>query len=277
MNRQDLLAAMAAIGMRPGRGLGQNFLLDQNLLDCIIRMAEVSQGEQILEVGPGFGALTEKLLAAGAEVTAIEYDNRLAAYLRTKFADTSALHVVEQDACKVDYEALLSLGRFKAVANLPYSISSVFIAKLLECDHAPQSMLFMLQREMGERLAASPSTKSYGALSVRCQLEYDVKVARIVPPEVFHPAPAVESALVSFKRHDKYRSLNRDAAGNLIKLVFGQRRKQMGKVLTRSGLEENLVRKALETAGAQMESRPDALNVRQFAILCSILDDHGRK
>ena len=102
MKKKELLAELEKLGMRPGRGLGQNFLLDGNLLDWIVRRAAPASGEEILEVGPGFGALTERLLASGARVTAVEYDRRLAAYLREKFK-TPSLRLVEADACKVDY------------------------------------------------------------------------------------------------------------------------------------------------------------------------------
>ena len=160
MNKKELISALESLGMRPGRGLGQNFLLDANLLEWIVRNCGAQTNENVLEVGPGFGALTEKMVAAKFNVTAIEFDHRLAGFLRKKFADAPNFTLIEADACKVDFNELFPAGTtYRAVANLPYAISSVFIARMLECHNPPSSMFFMLQKEMGERLAASPVPK----------------------------------------------------------------------------------------------------------------------
>lgn len=270
MNKKQLLAELEKLGMRPGRGLGQNFLMDSNLLDWIVRHSAPSADEHILEVGPGFGALTGKLLATGARVTAIEFDHRLADYLREKYKDTS-LRLIEADACKVNYAELFPAGtKFRAIANLPYSISSIFIAKMLELECGPEYMLFMLQREMGERLAAAPGCKDYGALSVRTSLDHDVKIEKIVPPEVFHPAPEVESALVSLTRI-RQRNVNEvKRISSVTKLAFSQRRKQMGKVLAGSYGREK-VEAAFAAAGIQWEIRPDRVSPEQFAVIAENL------
>ena len=264
MNKKELIAALDELGMRPGRGLGQNFLLDGNLLDAIARINAPEPGEELLEVGPGFGALTGRLLAAGARVTAIEFDRRLAEYLRNHLACDN-LRLIEADACKVDYAQLFPNGNFRAVANLPYSISSVFIAKMLELDSPPERMFFMLQREMGERLAAAPGTKAYGALTVRAALEYQVRIERIVPPEVFYPPPEVESALVEFRRHREF-GLTRDQRAKVrgvVNSAFAQRRKQLGKVLGGVYGRENAMR-ALQEAGIAPEIRPDKLGCAEY-------------
>lgn len=266
MNKKELLSELEKLGMRPGRGLGQNFLLDGNLLDWIVRKAAPSADENILEVGPGFGALTGKLLATGARVTAIEFDHRLAAYLREKY-DNSGLRLVEADACKVRYEELFPAGTsFRAIANLPYSISSIFIAKMLELEEGPDYMLFMLQREMGERLAAAPGCKDYGALSVRACLDHEVRIEKIVPPEVFHPAPEVESALVSLTRKRKRSAASVKRISSVTRLAFSQRRKQMGKVLAGSYGREK-VEAAFSAAGIAWEIRPDRVTPEQFALI----------
>lgn len=269
MNKQELIAILESLDMRPGRGLGQNFLLDGNLLDWIVRKSGAAPGEKILEVGPGFGALTEKLLAAGVELTAIEFDRRIAGYLRKKFANVQNFTLVEADACKVMYRELFPEGvKFRAIANLPYAISSVFIARMLECLNPPQSMFFMLQKEMGERLAAQPGTKSYGALSVRTQLLYDVVVEKIVPPQVFCPPPEVDSALVSFQLRPEPMcdQDTADIVSWLVRMLFNQRRKQMGKVLgTIIGKDQAAA--AMADAGFPMEVRPDKLTVADFVAL----------
>lgn len=267
MNKQQLTAALESIGMRPGRGLGQNFLLDGNLLDFIVRLGAPKTGETILEVGPGFGSLTRRLLKAGAEIYAVEFDHRIAEYLR-KNLDNPNFHLTEADACRVNYAELLGGKPFRTIANLPYSISTIFIARMLELPEAPESMFFMLQREMGERLCAEPDNKSYGALSVRTQFRYTVKLEKIVPPDVFFPQPEVDSAIVSFRRHDRYASepeLCRLLPG-VVKNVFAQRRKQMGKVLGQYYGKEKAAA-ALEALNLPHEIRPDKLTVDQFAAL----------
>ncbi len=266
MNKQDLLDELEKLGMRPGRGLGQNFLLDPNLLGAIARAAAPAAGETILEVGPGFGALTRLLLDAGANVYAIEFDHRLAEYLRRSI-DNPCFHLLEADACRADLDAFLPQGPFRAVANLPYSISSVFIARLLEKENPPESMVFLLQKEMGQRLAAVPGCGDYGALSVRTQLHYDVNILRIIPPEVFYPAPEVDSALVGFARKKTLPApeVARYLPG-VVKHVFAQRRKQLGKVLGANyGKERALA--ALAALGISPETRPERLSVEQFVLL----------
>ena len=269
MNKAQLLAAMESLGMRPGRGLGQNFLLDGNLLEWIVRNSGAEPGDRVLEVGPGFGALTEKLLQHGVRLTAIEFDHRLAEYQRRKFAADPNFTLVEADACKVDYDRLFPPGTaYRAVANLPYAISSVFIARMLAALNPPRSMFFLLQREMAERLAAVPGTKAYGALSVRTQLIYEVAVVKIVPPQVFCPPPEVESALAAFTLRPAplCDPDTADVTAWLVKLLFSQRRKQLGKLL--GGIVgREAAAAALADAGFSPELRPDKLAVTEFVAL----------
>ena len=270
MKKKELLAELEKLGMRPGRGLGQNFLIDGNLLDWIVRRAAPVRDEEILEVGPGFGALTGKLLETGARVTAIEFDHRLADYLREKY-QTPQLRLIEADACKADYASLFPENvSFRVVANLPYAISSVFIARMLELPRSPEIMLFMLQREMGERLAAVPGTGAYGSLSVRASLDHEVRIEKIVPAAVFYPEPEVESALVSLTKVRQRPQEELRRLSSLTKLAFSQRRKQMGKVLAASYGRER-VEKAFASAGLAWEIRPDRVTPEQFAALAGAL------
>lgn len=274
MNKKELIQALESLGMRPGRGLGQNFLLDSNLLDWIVRNSGSNTGDRILEVGPGFGALTEKMLAAGLKVTAIEFDHRLADYLKNKFGSNPDFSLIEADACKVDYDNLFPPGQFyRAVANLPYAISSVFIAKMLECINPPETMFFMLQKEMGERLAADCGTKAYGALSVRTQLLYKVVIEKIVSPQVFCPPPEVDSALVSFKLVHKMPLPSGVAKifTPLVKALFNQRRKQIGKILSQVINSKERSVKILEQCGFSADLRPDKLSVSDFISLAAAI------
>ncbi|MDD4818251.1 MAG: 16S rRNA (adenine(1518)-N(6)/adenine(1519)-N(6))-dimethyltransferase RsmA [Victivallaceae bacterium] len=274
MNKQELFAALESLGMRPGRGLGQNFLLDNNLLECIVRSAGVVRGMNILEVGPGFGALTSLMLDAGANVCAIEFDRRLAGYLRSTLGGRSNFHLVEGDACKVALDGLLPMP-FHAVANLPYAVSSVFIARLLELPEPPASCFFMLQKEMAQRLAAVPGTGNYGALSVRAQLVYDLTLERVVPPEVFFPPPEVESALLrgTLKEQRPPREV-RERTAKAAKVAFNQRRKKIVNSLGPLYGADN-VRAALETMGLAADIRPERLTADQFIILAGELEKNN--
>lgn len=276
MNKKELIAELEKLGMRPGRGLGQNFLLDGNLLDWIVRASGVAPGENILEVGPGFGALTGRLVASGVQLTAVEFDHRLAEYNREKFASCENFRLIEADACRVDYDKLFPEGTpFRCVANLPYAISSVFIARLLECKNQPRSMFFMLQKEMGERLAARSGTKAYGALSVRTQLDYDVRIEKIVPPEVFCPPPEVDSALVSFTlKEDKICRSPEEKKffSRVVRTAFNQRRKQLGKVLGQMfGKTETAA--VFSKLDIPLEVRPDKLEVADFIAIARALKE----
>ena len=162
----------------------------------------------------------------------------------------------------------LKAVRAKSTANLPYAISSVFIAKLLECRNRPRSMFFMLQKEMAERLAAVPDTKAYGALSVRVQLLYKVKIEKIVPPEVFCPPPEVESALISFELRDEPLCSDEEnrMVSRVVRTAFNQRRKQLGKVLGQM-FGKTEVAEVFTRLGLPMEIRPDKLQVTDFVAI----------
>ena len=266
MNQTQLLQALEKIGMRPGRGLGQNFLTDRNLLDSIVRIAKIQPGDRILEAGPGFGALTELMLQAGAKVWSIEFDHRLAEYLRHNLKHEN-FTLIEDDAVRTNLFALMGNEPFSSVANLPYSISSIFVTRLLDLPNPPQKMVFMLQKEMAMRLAAVPGIKNYGSLSVRTQLLYDVKIAKTVPPEVFTPPPEVDSAIAVFelKKNRPAPEVARLLNG-LVKVAFAQRRKQLGKVLGNNYGKE-LVANAFAKLNIPHEIRPEKLTVEDFVRL----------
>lgn len=266
MKRSELQRVMADLDFHPGRNLGQNFLTDENLLEYIVRLAEVKPGEKILEVGPGFGALTKHLLDAGAEVTAVEFDYRLAEWLEKHFADRPNFTLIHADACKVDYEKLYADTEFRLVANLPYSISTPLIMTLIAMHKPPTSLTMMLQKEVGERLAAVPRTKSYGAVSVSVQQSYTAALERIVPPEVFLPKPEVDSALVTLKARTPFPSFEtRRELRSIVKQAFAQRRKKMSGVLGRQ-VGRDVVEQILESIGIRADARPEMLTADDFAV-----------
>ena len=163
MNKSELLALLERLEIHPSRRLGQNFLIDPNMLDSLVRSAGVVEGDTVLEIGPGTGTLTERMLAAGARVQAIELDHRLAGYLRDeRFKDDKAFSLLEADACRTDLDSLMGQAPFRCVANLPYSCSSQLLASLTSMANQPQDIHVLLQKEMADRLTAKAGTKEYG-------------------------------------------------------------------------------------------------------------------
>lgn len=242
MNRtspSDVKAWCISRGFHPNKTLGQNFLIDRNILDSIVEAVGVAPGARILEVGPGLGVMTEALLEHGVRLTAIEKDPALAEWLRTdllpRFPDTFELR--EGDALKADWLTLLAGEGFAAFAsNLPYSVGTRILMDLLCQERAPDRLVMLLQQEVAERLAAAPGTPERGTAGVWTQLDYDVRIVRLVKPACFWPPPEVTSAVVALTRH--HRS-TLDAPGKarlraLAKHLFTQRRKQLGTVLRKS-------------------------------------------
>ncbi|MBN1865644.1 MAG: ribosomal RNA small subunit methyltransferase A [Victivallales bacterium] len=241
MNKSELLRILETLSVRPGKRFGQNFMIDANLIDFIVRAADICPGETVAEIGPGCGALTRGLLDAGASLVAIEIDKRIAQFLEESIKHPD-FRLVRADACKVDLDKILNnihqdkpehCQEWKCVANLPYSISTPFIAKVLDSPTPPKFMLLLLQKETALRITARAGSREYGAISVRSQVLYHTKILRNVPPEVFYPKPDVESALVSFDivPHPPGRQLI-DTLTSIVRSAFAQRRKIMIKAVS---------------------------------------------
>src|SRR3954452_920877 len=199
LTRRQLSSLLADNGIRPSRALGQNFVADPNTVRRIARLAGVGPGERVVEVGAGFVSLTLALAEAGASVTAVEVDRRLLPVLRS-VVEPVGVTVVEGDALRLDWGALLGDERWSMVANLPYNIATPLVADLLDGVPAIDRMLVMVQREVGERLAATVGHEQYGAVSVKVAYWATGKVVGRVPATVFVPQPKVESALVEIVR-----------------------------------------------------------------------------
>lgn len=247
-------------------------MIDANLTEHIARVAKPQAGENIVEVGPGFGALTRELIKSGANVTSIEFDSRLAAYLRANLRAPN-FSLIESDAMDIDYTQFSQDPNqpFRLVANLPYAISSPLIAKLLELPSPPEEILVLLQKETAERFAADVDTKSYGALSVRVQIVFDARYERTIPPEVFYPKPEVESALVSFKRLSSLPPLDeRQNLSRLVKLAFSARRKKLVNTLA-SRYPKTLVKETLTQFDINPDARPEDLTPSEFLALSNAL------
>jgi 16S rRNA (adenine1518-N6/adenine1519-N6)-dimethyltransferase len=264
---------MRAFGVRPNRELGQNFLIDSNLLDVIARAAELSEDDVVLEVGGGLGVLSEHLAARAAHVHVVEVDRRLEAPLRDALAPhaNTTLHLA--DAVRLDLGALRPEPT-KVVANLPYGVAASVILRTIEELPAVRVWVAMVQKEVGRRLAASPGEPLYGVPSVLAQLACDVRVLRPVSRSVFHPVPNVDSVLVRLDRHGPAAP---PALRALVQEGFAHRRKALARSLSLAagaapGRRED-VRAALEALGRPADVRAEALAPDEWPALMARLGE----
>jgi 16S rRNA (adenine1518-N6/adenine1519-N6)-dimethyltransferase len=240
----EFRAALEAAGFRPSRRLGQNFLLDENLVRAIVRDAGVGPGDFVLEVGPGLGFLSLQLARAGVELVGVEIDERLLALARSLLASEPAaaarVRWIAGDVLAGKHEldarvraALPASGPWHLVANLPYGVSAPLLIVLAELENPPASMTVLVQLEVAERIVARPGSADWGALSIRLQLDYDAHVVRRVAPQLFWPRPEVESALVRLvARPVRAPAGEREALAALVARLFQRRRQALGRVLS---------------------------------------------
>lgn len=269
LTRRQISELLAEHDLRPSRALGQNFVADPNTVRRIARLAGVGPGDKVVEIGAGLGSLTLALLETGAEVTAIELDRRLLPVLRDLVEPAGAL-VIEGDACHLDWSAVVgTVPRSRVlVANLPYNVATPLIADLLDGVPAIDRMLVMVQREVGERLAAGPGSKAYGAVSVKVAYWATAHVVGRVPASVFIPRPAVESVLVEIRRRAAPAvdpaSVGAEALFELVAAGFGHRRKMLRRSL--DGLIEPA---AFACAGIEPSARAEELDVAAWGRLAA--------
>ena len=227
----DIRALLQLHGLKPSRALGQNFVGDANTVRRIARLAEVGPGDRVVEIGPGLGSLTLALLETGAAVTAVEVDRYVVPALRS-IVEPRGATVVHADALAVDWRELLGAGDWVLVANLPYNVATPLVLQVLDGAPVVRRMLVMVQREVGERFAARPGSKAYGAVSVKIAWFATASVVGKVPRTVFVPQPNVDSALVVIDRHGEVGTLEeRDAVFGLIDAGFATRRKMLRNTL----------------------------------------------
>jgi 16S rRNA (adenine1518-N6/adenine1519-N6)-dimethyltransferase len=265
---QPSLRRLKQFGIRPVRDLGQNFLIDSNLLAVIAREADLGPADSVLEVGGGLGVLSEYLAARAAHVHVVEIDRRLEAALSDALAPFANTTLHFADAVKLDYAALAPVPT-KVVANLPYGVAATVILDTVVALSAVTRWVAMVQKEVGERLAAKPGTPAYGAPSVLAQLSCDVKVARAVSRTVFHPVPNVDSVLVRLERTGPPAPAGVRA---LVSAGFAHRRKTLARSLAQSGSAgRDAVRAALEAIGLEPDVRAERLGPTQWIALAEQL------
>lgn len=261
--------------LRADKKLGQNFLIDENVVHQIVAAAELSEADTVLEVGPGIGTLTQGLAESKARVVAVELDTRLLPVLATTLNGYDNVRVVHGDILKVNIMEEIGAPSFKVCANLPYYITTPIIFALLEKRLPMERLVAMVQKEVAERMAAQPGGKDYGALSVAIQYYTVPEIAFIVPPTSFIPAPAVDSAVIVCKRRIKppVEVCDEGLFFRVVKAAFSLRRKMLSNSLKNMGIKSEQVAKWLELAGVDGKRRAETLSLEDFAKLTNSFNE----
>jgi len=265
------------------KSLGQNFLVDKNIVDHIVDGAGIGPDDLAIEIGPGMGVITSEAAQRAAKVVAVEIDKTLIPILKETLAEHDNVDVINQDILKTDVNEIIETygeGRtaknIKIIGNLPYYITTPIIMKILEDGVPASSITIMMQKEVAERINAKPGTKDYGALSVAVQYYCDTQIVANVPKEAFMPQPKVGSTVLRLDiREDRLVELkDKDVFFQVVKAGFGQRRKTLSNSLMRvSGITKEIVKDALEAAGIEPGRRAETLDLYEFAKLSNEVFD----
>ena len=276
MNRDQLREAFAEIDLQPSRKLGQSFLIDDQFSAWIVDQLEIDGSDAVIEVGPGFGALTEHLAGRCRRLTLIEKDGRLATRLGAQFAADPSIEVRHADAVAADVRPWMAEGGVKLIGNLPYSAGSEILRTFLAPPSPVKRAVIMVQKEVGERLCAGPGTRAFGAFSVRMQARWKIRHLRTVGPELFHPSPAVDSSILSFEPLEPglLPAFSGMAFDSLVARGFSQRRKQLRKNLQ---IDPDEWARLCEKLDLSVTVRAEEVPLLKWIVLSDELDDHPGK
>lgn len=277
-NPQNTIEILQKYRFNFQKKFGQNFLIDTHVLDKIIRAADITKDDFVLEIGPGIGTMTQYLACAAREVTAVEIDKALIPILEDTLSDYDNVTVINEDILKVDIAALAEEKNggkpIKVVANLPYYITTPIIMGLFE-NHVPlESITVMVQKEVADRMQVGPGTKDYGALSLAVQYYAEPYIVANVPPNCFMPRPTVGSAVIRLIRHAQPPVHVRDEKlmFRIIRASFNQRRKTLANGLKNSpelDLPKEVISEAIDRLGRGASIRGEALTLEEFAELAN--------
>lgn len=279
MNNATTREIVEKYGFHFTKSLGQNFLVDQNIVHAIVQGAEIGKEDHVVEIGPGVGTLTRELIRTAGKVTAIELDAKLIPILLEELKEADNFELIHADATKVDFEALAPGENIKLVANLPYYVTTPIITRILNDKVGFQSLTIMIQKEVAERINAVPGTKDYGALSLLVQYYCDTKIVRHVPPECFIPRPKVDSTVIRLTRLVKPRAevADEELFFRIIRQVFNMRRKTLANNLKALGYSREYVEEVLRRAGLDEKVRGETLSVERFAQLANTIKEMGNR
>ena len=261
---------LKAFDLHASKRLGQNFLIHSGTVEAIVATAGIHPGDRVLEIGPGIGTLTQGLAEAGASVTAVELDKKLPAVLAETLSGYTRVRIVGGDILKTDILALMGDEPFKVVANLPYYITTPILLTLLERRLPITRIVTMVQREVAERMIASPGGRDYGALSVAVQYYTEP-----VSPRCFFPPPAVASAVMDcvVRKMPPVEVADEKQFFRVVRAAFGQRRKTLGNALKSLGFPRDTLQGALTMAGIDPFRRGETLSLAAFAALSAALEE----
>ncbi|MBO4853264.1 MAG: 16S rRNA (adenine(1518)-N(6)/adenine(1519)-N(6))-dimethyltransferase RsmA [Schwartzia sp.] len=267
---------LRSFGLHASRRLGQNFLISPAVVRGVVEAAEIGPGDHVLEIGPGIGTLTQGLLEAGAEVTAVELDKKLPAVLAETLRGYEHLTVVQGDILKTDIAALMGGEPFKVAANLPYYITTPILLALLEQKLPITRIVTMVQKEVAERMTARPGGKDYGALSVAVQYHTEPEIVLDVPPNCFLPAPEVDSSVIvcAVRKTPAVAVKDETMFFRVVKAAFGQRRKTIANALKTLGVSRERIDGALLAAGVATERRGETMSLAEFAAVSDALTEN---
>jgi 16S rRNA (adenine1518-N6/adenine1519-N6)-dimethyltransferase len=263
-------------GFKFTKSLGQNFLIDDSVLMDIVEGAEVNDEDFVIEIGPGVGTLTRELLKRAKKVCSIELDSDLIPILKEELKDFNNFEIIHKDALKVNFNDIAGEEKsVKVVANLPYYVTTPIIAKLLNEGFDFKSLTIMIQKEVGERMAAKPNTKDYGALSILVQYYCDAKIIRKVSPSSFIPQPKVDSIVVKMDKLTEPRVKVKDEKlfFRVCRESFNMRRKTLWNAMKNIKLDSSIVEQAFAAAGIDSKRRGETLSLQEFADLTNAIYD----
>lgn len=270
-NKDVTLHILKRFGIRMSKKLGQNFLIDEHVVQSIVKAANINQDDAVLEIGPGIGTLTQGLAEAGAAVTAVEIDRRLIEVLAKTLEGYENIRVVHGDILRIDIGKEVAAPRYKVVANLPYYITTPIIMGLLEAHMPVDILVTMVQKEVAQRMVAVPGTKDYGSLSVAVQYYTKPEIMFVVPPASFIPPPAVDSAVIRCTVREKPPvEVNERIFFRVVKAAFAQRRKTLSNTLKTTGVPADTLKVILEKAGIDGRRRGETLSLEEFAAIANV-------
>lgn len=252
------------------KSLGQNFLIDDSVLNDIVSGAEVDENDLVIEIGPGVGSLTAQLLKKAKKVVAVELDNDLIPILEAELGQYDNFSLIHKDALKVDFNEIIGDEQsVKLVANLPYYVTTPIIVNLLKKNYNFKSLTVMIQKEVAERINAEPNCKEYGSISLLVQYYCDTKIIRNVPPSCFIPRPKVDSIVIRLDRLKERRVKVKDEQlmFEIIRHSFNMRRKTLWNATKQLGINKEVLEKAYEEAEIDPKRRGETLSLEEFARL----------
>lgn len=273
MNLSELQSQLNRIGLQPSRKLGQNFLVDENVSAWIVDQIRAGEDDVVVEVGPGFGALTEQLAGKVRRLILIERDGRLARFLREKFGSHPGVEVVHGDAVEYDVRPLFREGRVKLIGSLPYSAGNEILRRFLDAPSPVSSAVVMLQKEVGLRLCAEPRSKSYGVLGLIWQSRRKISHLKTVGPTLFYPRPEVDSSVIRFdpRPEDELPFHCPEVFASVVKRGFSQRRKQL-----HNNLNPDVGKWAeiCQSMGINQSVRAEELSLADWVTLSNLIEPH---